>query len=379
MRWQSATNVANTTGSCSTHTEGLCILRSLSNRAGVLSKLLSTLTPRHGLRPSHSETKQTVHGGLVQFEVTVYQVLSKLLSTLTLRLHSSHGEIRRTVWQHGQRQWQRHSGLVNCVFNCSSQPASQPAMHLTHHASQGATLAGRRNTLKNSIQEPSKTTSYKIYIRAITGSALHAHVMDGISLFSGKSKGRRVVQKQAAEKEVLARDATTDAVLNTEDAGSNETHSVMDAARDCEAQEPESFGQLGLNEWLEKVCTSLGMRRPTEVQRGCIPAILACRNVIGVAHTGSGKTAAFALPILQKLAKDPYGVFALVLTPTRCGAVRHEHTCTTGAACCLSSITTWGTERVPLCLSKLGLGVPCQARYLVLGCWRRQGRPALRR
>ena len=91
------------------------------------------------------------------------------------------------------------------------------------------------------------------------------------------------------------------------------------AARDCEQQqEPETFRQLGLNEWLDRVCASLGMQRPTEVQRGCIPAVLAGRNVIGVAHTGSGKTAAFALPILQKLARDPYGVFALVLTPTRC-------------------------------------------------------------
>ncbi len=38
---------------------------------------------------------------------------------------------------------------------------------------------------------------------------------------------------------------------------------------------------------------------------------------MGTAHTGSGKTAAFALPILQLLARDPFGVFALVLTPTR--------------------------------------------------------------
>jgi len=41
------------------------------------------------------------------------------------------------------------------------------------------------------------------------------------------------------------------------------------------------------------------------------------KDVIGSAKTGSGKTAAFALPILQKLAEDPFGVFALVLTPTR--------------------------------------------------------------
>jgi len=44
------------------------------------------------------------------------------------------------------------------------------------------------------------------------------------------------------------------------------------------------------------------------------------RDCIGCAKTGSGKTAAFALPILQKLCEDPYGIFALVLSPTRCVA-----------------------------------------------------------
>ena len=44
---------------------------------------------------------------------------------------------------------------------------------------------------------------------------------------------------------------------------------------------------------------------------------LAGKNLIGCAHTGSGKTACFAIPILQKLARDPYGIFALILTPTR--------------------------------------------------------------
>ncbi|PNG99176.1 DEAD-box ATP-dependent RNA helicase 36, partial [Tetrabaena socialis] len=66
------------------------------------------------------------------------------------------------------------------------------------------------------------------------------------------------------------------------------------------------FPGLGLSEWLCGVCRSLGMTSPTEVQRGCIPAILAGRDVIGLAQTGSGKTAAFALPILQALARDPY-------------------------------------------------------------------------
>ena len=46
-------------------------------------------------------------------------------------------------------------------------------------------------------------------------------------------------------------------------------------------------------------------------------AILEGRDCIGNAKTGSGKTIAFALPILQRLSVDPYGIFALVLTPTR--------------------------------------------------------------
>lgn len=85
-----------------------------------------------------------------------------------------------------------------------------------------------------------------------------------------------------------------------------------------QAEAPASFKALGLSDWLDRLCKSLGMTQPTEVQKGCIPSILRGRDVIGTAHTGSGKTAAFALPILQMLAQDPYGVYALVLTPTRC-------------------------------------------------------------
>lgn len=53
------------------------------------------------------------------------------------------------------------------------------------------------------------------------------------------------------------------------------------------------------------------------MQVACIPPILAGRDVIASAETGTGKTATFLLPILQKLAADPYGIAALVLTPTR--------------------------------------------------------------
>ncbi|XP_041368364.1 probable ATP-dependent RNA helicase DDX49 [Gigantopelta aegis] len=77
------------------------------------------------------------------------------------------------------------------------------------------------------------------------------------------------------------------------------------------------FKDLGLNDWLADQCTAMGLSKPTPIQLQCVPHILQGDDCIGCAKTGSGKTAAFALPILQKLAEDPYGIFALVLTPTR--------------------------------------------------------------
>lgn len=82
-------------------------------------------------------------------------------------------------------------------------------------------------------------------------------------------------------------------------------------------QEERTFEAIGLENWLVKSCNGVGLTRPTDVQWHCIPAVLKGRDVMASAETGSGKTAAFALPILQLLARDPFGIFALVLTPTR--------------------------------------------------------------
>ncbi|KAL6841930.1 hypothetical protein ACP4OV_028442 [Aristida adscensionis] len=86
---------------------------------------------------------------------------------------------------------------------------------------------------------------------------------------------------------------------------------------DAAAALPATFADLGLSQWLVDVCDALGMKQPTAVQRRCIPRALAGEDVLGIAETGSGKTAAFALPILHRLGEDPYGVAALALAPTR--------------------------------------------------------------
>jgi len=101
------------------------------------------------------------------------------------------------------------------------------------------------------------------------------------------------------------------------------------------ASKPVTFSSLGISPLLLSALSKMAIHVPTEIQLACIPPLLAgqslrfCvwlslmmtifegRDCIGNAKTGSGKTIAFALPILQKLSVDPYGIFALVLTPTR--------------------------------------------------------------
>ncbi|EJF62783.1 DEAD-domain-containing protein [Dichomitus squalens LYAD-421 SS1] len=74
---------------------------------------------------------------------------------------------------------------------------------------------------------------------------------------------------------------------------------------------------MGISSVLTSALAKMYIKSPTEIQAACIPPLLAGRDCIGNAKTGSGKTIAFALPILQKLSLDPYGIFALILTPTR--------------------------------------------------------------
>ncbi|KAH9063498.1 DEAD-domain-containing protein [Lactarius vividus] len=79
----------------------------------------------------------------------------------------------------------------------------------------------------------------------------------------------------------------------------------------------QSFESLGLIEPLLEAIERLNYKAPTDIQAEALPSALAGRDIIGVASTGSGKTAAFALPILQKLWDEPKGFFACVLAPTR--------------------------------------------------------------
>ena len=81
-----------------------------------------------------------------------------------------------------------------------------------------------------------------------------------------------------------------------------------------------TFKDLGLNAPIVRALEEQGYQKPSPIQEGAIPPALAGRDVLGCAQTGTGKTCAFATPILQRLAgkSNPRRpIRALVLTPTR--------------------------------------------------------------
>ncbi|XP_068098790.1 probable ATP-dependent RNA helicase DDX47 [Hyperolius riggenbachi] len=82
-------------------------------------------------------------------------------------------------------------------------------------------------------------------------------------------------------------------------------------------EEVKTFRALGVTDVLCETCDQLGWKQPTKIQIEAIPVALQGRDIIGLAETGSGKTGAFALPILQTLLENPQRLYALVLTPTR--------------------------------------------------------------
>ncbi|GKX63276.1 ATP-dependent RNA helicase DeaD [Pragia fontium] len=89
-----------------------------------------------------------------------------------------------------------------------------------------------------------------------------------------------------------------------------------------------SFADLGLSAPLLKALTDMGYEKPSPIQSACIPHLLGGRDVLGMAQTGSGKTAAFALPFLNNIQADMACPQVLVLAPTRELAVQVAEACT---------------------------------------------------
>ena len=79
-----------------------------------------------------------------------------------------------------------------------------------------------------------------------------------------------------------------------------------------------SFASLNVSPWLIASLAAMEIKKPTGIQKECIPEILKGRDCIGGSRTGTGKTVAFSVPILQKWSEDPCGIFAVMITYVTC-------------------------------------------------------------
>jgi superfamily II DNA/RNA helicase len=124
-----------------------------------------------------------------------------------------------------------------------------------------------------------------------------------------------------------------------------------------------SFASLGLIDQITRTLASLSYTAPTAVQSQAIPAVLAGRDVMAAAQTGTGKTAGFALPLLQRLAMEggqaaSNSARSLVLVPTRELAEQvHESFKTYGAGLPLRTMVAYGGVSINPQMMKLRKGV----------------------
>lgn len=91
---------------------------------------------------------------------------------------------------------------------------------------------------------------------------------------------------------------------------------AVETAPEDEYVPRHAFSDFRIREELKKIIAKRGFRLPTPIQDKAIPEILSGRDIIGLADTGTGKTAAFLIPLIDKILNDP-GQKAIVITPTR--------------------------------------------------------------
>lgn len=134
---------------------------------------------------------------------------------------------------------------------------------------------------------------------------------DAAPKLKSKSKGE-MPQQQPSPSPQTSSSASEDEDKAAEDVPEAE----QNGANGAEVPQ-KTFKDLGIVDSLCEACAALNYKFPTPIQVESIPLALQNRDLIALAETGSGKTAAFALPILQALLEKPQPLFGLVLAPTR--------------------------------------------------------------
>jgi len=138
-----------------------------------------------------------------------------------------------------------------------------------------------------------------------------------LSTSSSGSESHEFVEELAFDTSTASRiRIKQNGVSNTYPTDAGATH-FLPASIQATLDSSATFATLGLDPWLVTSLSHLSIKTPTRIQSACIPSVLSGHDCIGGSRTGSGKTVAFAAPILQQWARDPSGIFAVILTPTR--------------------------------------------------------------
>lgn len=159
--------------------------------------------------------------------------------------------------------------------------------------------------------------------RQITNPAASASGSDEESDYlddSGSRKRRKLIPQKVFAKGVVSRVGTSQAPKPSrapELDGAASSTDIQPIGVTAPVDPDTTFDSLGVRPWLVQSLANLAIKRPTGIQKRTIPQILSGRDCIGGSRTGSGKTMAFLVPILQIWAADPSAFFAVVLTPTR--------------------------------------------------------------
>ena len=119
-----------------------------------------------------------------------------------------------------------------------------------------------------------------------------------------------------------------------------------------------TFKDLGLPEFILNAVSDLGFETPSPIQQICIPHLLEGRDVLGMAQTGSGKTAAFSLPILAQIDPKEKHPQLLVMAPTRELAIQVADACEQFVkyAKGINIVTLYGGQRYDIQLRALKQG-----------------------
>lgn len=166
-------------------------------------------------------------------------------------------------------------------------------------------LGNERSSFSQEVKQPKPSKKTLDRIDSVDDQT----VTDDLPQIAAKNKNLTNSKKRKADEAQKDDDEEQVAEDTSEQASEQE--------EDGQKEQPKTFRELGIIDALAESCEALGYKKPTPIQAESIPLALQGRDLIGLAETGSGKTAAFALPILQSLMDKPASLFGLVLAPTR--------------------------------------------------------------